>query len=111
MTHASPAPQESQSLAARLATELSIRCSPKMLAVPVRLSPMVVPGLRRPRLLLPMDLMDQLNPSQRAALVFHELVHIRRRDHWVRMLELTVGVAYWWMPLVGAIGRQLRACE
>src|SRR5262249_24020550 len=40
-----------------------------------------------------------------------ELIHIRRRDHLVRMLELAVRVAYWWLPAVGLIGRQLRACE
>jgi beta-lactamase regulating signal transducer with metallopeptidase domain len=39
------------------------------------------------------------------------LVHIKRGDHRVRMLELTVGILYWWLPIVGSIGRQLRACE
>jgi beta-lactamase regulating signal transducer with metallopeptidase domain len=61
--------------------------------------------------LLPMALMSQLNASQKVALLLHELVHIKRGDHLVRILELTVGVAYWWLPIVGSIGRQLRACE
>jgi beta-lactamase regulating signal transducer with metallopeptidase domain len=62
-------------------------------------------------MLLPMALLDRLNDSQRAALLLHELVHIRRGDHLVRMLELAVGVVYWWLPIVGPIGRRLRACE
>jgi len=111
IVHASPAPPEWQSLAARLAAELSIRCSPEILAVPGQLPPLVVPGRRRPRLLLPMDLMDQLGDSQKAAILLHELAHIRRGDHRVRVLELVVGVVYWWLPVVGSIGRQLRACE
>jgi bla regulator protein blaR1 len=111
MAHASPVPSEWQSLAARLASELSIRCPPEILAVPGRLPPLVVPGRHRPRMLLPMALMGQLNASQRVALLLHELVHIKRGDHLVRMLELTIGVAYWWLPIVGSIGRQLRACE
>jgi beta-lactamase regulating signal transducer with metallopeptidase domain len=111
MAHASPAPPEWQSLAARVSTELSIRRPPEILAVPGRLPPLVVAGRRRPRMLLPMALMGRLNASQREALLMHELVHIQRGDHVVRMLELTVSVAYWWLPIVGSIGRQLRACE
>ena len=111
LAHAQAAPPEWQSLAARLASELSIRRPPEILAVPGRLPPLVVPGRRRPRLLLPMDLTGQLSASQREALLLHELVHIQRGDHLVRLLELTVGVAFWWLPIVGLIGRQLRACE
>ena len=111
IAHTRPAPPEWQSLAASLASELSIRCPPEILAMPGRLSPLVVPGWHRPRMLLPMALLGQLNASQRAALLLHELVHIKRGDHLVRMLELTVGVAYWWLPIVGSIGRQLRDCE
>ena len=59
----------------------------------------------------PAALIGQLNASQRMALLLHELVHIKRGDHLVRLLELTVGVAFWWLPIVGSIGRQLRACE
>jgi len=111
IAHAVPAPREWQTLAARLASELSLRSPPEILAVPGRLPPLVVPGRRRARLLLPAALIGRLNASQRAALLLHELTHIKRRDHVVRMLELTVRVAYWWLPLVGSIGRQLRACE
>jgi bla regulator protein BlaR1 len=109
--HASPAPAEWQSLAARLASELSIRCPPEILVVPGRLPPLVIPGLLRSRMLLPMDLLGGLNPSQRVALLLHELVHIKRGDHLVRLLEFAVRVAFWWLPIVGLIGRQLRACE
>ncbi len=109
--HASPAPQEWQSLAAHLSGELSIWRPPEVLAVPGRLPPLVVAGLRRPRMLIPTALMDRLNISQRKALLLHELIHIQRGDHLMRMLELIVSVAYWWLPVVGSIGRQLRECE
>lgn len=111
MAHASPAPPEWQSLAARLSSELSIRRPPTILAVPGRLPPLVVPGRRRPCMLLPMDLLGRIDDSQKEALLLHELIHVQRGDHLVRMLELTVGVAFWWLPIVGSIGRQLRACE
>jgi beta-lactamase regulating signal transducer with metallopeptidase domain len=106
-----PAPQEWQELAAQLGSKLSLRRPPYILAAPGRLPPMVIPGWGRARLLLPEALLSQLNHSQRSALLLHELSHIRRGDHLVRMLELAVSVAFWWFPFVGLIGRQLRACE
>jgi bla regulator protein BlaR1 len=111
LAHAVPAPPEWQTLAVRLSTELSLRSPPEILAVPGRLPPLVVPGRQRPQMLLPADLMGRLNDSQRTVLVLHELIHIQRRDHLVRMLELSVSIVYWWLPLVGSIGRQLRDCE
>jgi beta-lactamase regulating signal transducer with metallopeptidase domain len=111
LAHAVPAPLEWQALTARLAAELSLRRPPEVLAVPGRLPPLVVPGWRRPRLLIPTTLMARLEDPQRTVLVLHELVHLVRRDHLVRLLELAVGVVYWWLPIVGPIGRQLRACE
>jgi beta-lactamase regulating signal transducer with metallopeptidase domain len=62
-------------------------------------------------MLLPAGLLHRLNSAQRRALLLHELMHLRRGDHLVRMLELVVGVAFWWLPGIGAIGRHLRACE
>jgi beta-lactamase regulating signal transducer with metallopeptidase domain len=62
-------------------------------------------------MLLPISLINQLTHSQRVALLLHELSHIKRRDHLVRLFELVVGVVYWWLPGICAIGRRLRACE
>jgi beta-lactamase regulating signal transducer with metallopeptidase domain len=111
LVHASPAPARWRRLAARLARELRLRRPPFVLLIPGRLPPMVVPGWRGPRLLVPQGLIRQLSAAQRESLVLHELVHIKRGDHLVRLLELAAGVAFWWLPLVGSIGRRLRACE
>jgi beta-lactamase regulating signal transducer with metallopeptidase domain len=111
LAHATAAPEEWQRLAVRHCSELSIRRPPEILTVPGNLPPMVIPGWPRARLLLPQGLLSQLNRSQRSALLLHELSHIRRGDHLVRLLELAVSVAFWWLPIFGLIGRQLRACE
>jgi beta-lactamase regulating signal transducer with metallopeptidase domain len=111
MSHGASAPPEWQALAARLAAELSLRRPPEVLAVPGRLPPLVVSGWGRPRMLLPVALMNRLDDSQRTVLLLHELFHLKRRDHLVRILELAVSVAYWWLPMVNLIGRNLRACE
>jgi beta-lactamase regulating signal transducer with metallopeptidase domain len=62
-------------------------------------------------MLLPISLIDQLTHSQRVALLLHELSHIKRRDHLVRLFELVVSVVYWWLPGICTICRRLRACE
>lgn len=111
LAHAAPAPLDWQTAAERLSVELSIRRSPRVLMVPGQLPPMVVPGWGRLRLLVPRELVAGLGESQRTVLLLHELIHIRSRDHWVRLLELAVRIVYWWLPVVGFISRQLRTCE
>ena len=108
---ASPRPAQWQRLATRLSARLSIRRPPTIFVAAGRLPPFVVPGWRGARMLLPAELIGQLNRRQRIALLLHELSHLQRGDHWSRVLELVVGIAYWWLPFVGSIGRQLRSCE
>ena len=68
--------------------------------LPGPIGPMLWPGLGSPSILLPATLWPTLPFSQRQALLLHELAHCKRRDHWVRLLELLATVAYWWNPLV-----------
>ncbi len=44
-------------------------------------------------------------------LLVHELAHLRRRDHWVRMLEMVVMAFYWWCPVAWLVRRALRDAE
>ena len=46
-----------------------------------------------------------------AMILAHELAHLRRRDHWVRAVELIVSTVYWWNPLVWVIRRQIHQAE
>jgi beta-lactamase regulating signal transducer with metallopeptidase domain len=111
LAHAEPTPVKWQTLAARLAGELSLQRVPEVLSAPGRLPPLALPGWRQPRIVLPRDLLDRLTEPQCEALLLHELFHLRRSDHLVRLLELIVWVVYWWLPAVGWVGRRLRACE
>jgi hypothetical protein len=45
------------------------------------------------------------------AILAHELAHLRRRDHWVRRLELLVLALYWWHPAVWWARRELHEAE
>jgi hypothetical protein len=60
---------------------------------------------------MPAMLLGRLDDQQRATLLAHELAHLRRRDHWVRGLELLVLGLYWWFPVVWWARREIREAE
>jgi probable HAF family extracellular repeat protein len=108
---ARPAPAEVQRRARELAPRLGLRRTPEVWFVPAPISPMLWGLAARPRLLVPGALWDRLEPDQRAALLVHELAHFRRRDHWVRLLEVAATGLHWWNPLVWWARRALREAE
>src|SRR5262249_61831254 len=79
--------------------------------LPGRLSPMVWALLGRPRVLVPSGLWERLTAEQQATLLVHELAHLRRRDQWVRGLELVVTGLYWWHPVVWWACHEIREAE
>ncbi len=107
----SPAPPEVQAQAGRLAALLGLRRCPGVWFVPAPVSPMLLALGRMPRLLLPAALWGRLDEGQRDALLAHELAHLRRRDHWVRRLELLVLGLYWWHPVAWWARRRLQEAE
>jgi beta-lactamase regulating signal transducer with metallopeptidase domain len=66
---------------------------------------------RRPVILLPIRLFQQLDDEQVSMILTHELAHLRRRDHWVRVIELVISTVYWWNPLVWIVRRQMHQAE
>ena len=83
---------------------MGLRRAPAVCLVPGRVSPALwMPGLwpGRATLILPAGLVRLLDDRQRAAVIAHELAHLRRGDPWVRWLELVVSGLYWWHPLLG----------
>src|SRR5262245_18528592 len=83
---------------------------PEVLLVPGPVPPMVW-AIGFTRVLFPAGLLDRLDSGGRHALLIHELAHVRRRDHWVRWLELLVLALYWWYPLVWLARYRLQASE
>ena len=57
-------------------------------------------GFVRPRLLLPAGMVEALNPKELRYVFLHELVHLRRRDIYVRWLMSLLQVLHWFNPLV-----------
>jgi bla regulator protein BlaR1 len=94
-----------------LAGHLGLRRAPVVCMVPGQVPPMLWAIGGRPRLLVPSQLWPAMSPDERTSLLLHELAHLKRRDHWVRWLELIVAGLYWWHPVVWWARRALREAE
>jgi TonB family protein len=84
---------------------------PRIVLVAGRVPPMLWGRLTGVVLLLPDELLERLAPPQIDALIAHELAHLKRRDHWVRWLELAVTVIWWFNPVTWWARRRLRQAE
>lgn len=65
-------------------------------------------GLLRPRLLLPLGLIDALNPEELRHIFRHELVHLRRQDLMLGWLLALLQVLHWFNPLIWFSFHRLR---
>lgn len=111
LKHTMPAPERLQRLARDIAGKLNVRRIPNIRFVESVEVPMLWWAGRRATIVLPTKLFQQLDDSEAALILAHELAHLRRRDHWVRAIEMLVSIVYWWNPLVWAIRRQIHRAE
>jgi WD40 repeat protein len=107
---ASPAPGWLVDEVAVSAGRLGLRSVPRVRVVPGGIAPLVW-AVGRPTLYFPAGLLDRLSTEQRLALVTHELAHLRRWDHVVRLIEFAALALYWWCPLAWLARRELRRIE
>ncbi len=68
-----------------------------------------VVGVLRPFILLPATLMTGLAPDQVAAVISHELAHIRRCDLFMNLLQRLVEALLFFHPVVWRISRRMSA--
>src|SRR5437660_701209 len=111
LRYARRAPASLQDQARALAARMGLKDYPRIWLVPGAVSPMLWFVGRTPRLLFPAGLLDQLDHEQRATLLVHELAHYRRRDHWVRFVEMLALGLYWWHPVVWWARHELHEAE
>jgi beta-lactamase regulating signal transducer with metallopeptidase domain len=106
-----PASERLQRLAFEIAGKLCVRRVPDVRYVECVEVPLLWCAGRRPTIVLPMRLLGQFDNESLGLILAHELAHLRRRDHWVRAVELIVSTVYWWNPLVWVIRRQVHQSE
>ncbi|HEV8058884.1 MAG TPA: M56 family metallopeptidase [Gemmataceae bacterium] len=106
-----PAENALQTHALELAARIGLHRCPQVWIVPGRVSPLLWMIGRRGRLVLPAQLLENLNHDQQAALLTHEMAHAHRLDHWVRWVELCALGFYWWNPVAWWACRELHQAE
>jgi beta-lactamase regulating signal transducer with metallopeptidase domain len=93
-----------ENLLCDLRRRLKLRRTVRLLVTDSSLGPAVV-GLLRPTVILPAAIVRDKSPAQIEPLLAHELIHVRRGDLWVGMLQ-TLAVGLWWFhPLVRLASR------
>ncbi|HEY7116246.1 MAG TPA: M56 family metallopeptidase [Tepidisphaeraceae bacterium] len=105
------ASDELRMLALTSARRIGLSRVPEVCFVPGLVCPMLFGVVGRPRVLVPRGLWGRLSPPQRSSLLMHEMAHLKRRDHWVRRVELAVVVLYWWWPVAWWARGRLREAE
>jgi beta-lactamase regulating signal transducer with metallopeptidase domain len=106
-----PASERLQRLAREIAVNFRIRHLPDVRSIEWIDVPLLWCAGRRPTIVLPVRVIAEFAEEQSAMILAHEMAHLRRRDHWVRAVELIVSTVYWWNPLVWLIRRQIHAAE
>ena len=96
--------------AAEVAAAVGLRRVPRLAFAEAALPPMVWPGWR-PVVLLPEALFTSLGADARRLLLWHEFLHLRRRDHLVRWFEVGVVGLYWWNPVAWWAVARLQQAE
>ncbi|MEA4988053.1 MAG: M23/M56 family metallopeptidase [Anaerovorax sp.] len=66
-------------------------------------SPMLV-GLRRPMILLPVSNISEMDLK---LVLTHELMHLKRKDLWVKVLALIAGTLHWFNPFVHVLRKDV----
>ncbi len=106
---AKSAPADLVDLVSSVADEIGLGRVPTVHLVRRVIAPSVYSLGRRAYLLMPVGLSEQLTESELRSVVAHELTHLRRGDHWVRMLEIVAGSLFWWHPVVPFVRRKIHA--
>lgn len=94
----------------RIAERMDIR-RPALRLVRASISPLIRPRIGGAELIFPMELLSRLDVGEQEAILAHELAHVARRDHWVRILELIAVSLCWWHPAVWWARSRLRLAE
>lgn len=97
--------------AERIGRRLRLRRMPEIRMLNLRVSPLVWSLGGKAVVYLPADLFGRWDESTRETILTHELAHVRRGDHRVRLLELAITTLYWWHPVAWWSRARLRELE
>lgn len=90
------------------ADRLRLRCVP-VVGYCERVAVPTVLGVLRPVVLLPLPVITGLTPDEFAAIIRHELAHIRRYDLWMNLLQRVIESLLFFHPVVWWISHRMSA--
>ena len=99
----------SDAVAVPIAAPITVKASAS------RLEPGLV-GIRKPVIVIPAGIEQQLCADEMRAIIAHEVCHWRRRDNLLAAIHMMVEALFWYFPLVWWLGARLnaereRACD
>ncbi|MBS4192885.1 M56 family metallopeptidase [Bacillus sp. FJAT-49705] len=83
--------------------KMKIKCSVK-LAYNNRITSPVLVGLIKPTILLPTKKMSTIELDMA---IRHELIHLKRKDLWTKMLVLVASVLHWFNPFIHILRKEI----
>ncbi len=95
---------ELQALLAQLVRKLKVRRRVCLLITTSRIGPAVI-GLLRPLIVVPEVVVRGKAPEELEAILAHELIHVRRGDLWLGLLQVCSRAVWWFYPLVWWVNR------
>ena len=99
-----PIPEDTAAtLLSSLKAALGVHCDVKLMLNHKITSPMLV-GLRRPMILLPAS---SISERDLKLVLTHELMHLKRKDLWVKVLALIAGTLHWFNPFVHVLRKDV----
>lgn len=97
-------------IACGIAVELGLGRTPELRVGGDAPAPWLV-GLRRPIVVVPAALTGAARRAELTAALTHELAHLRRRDVWLRLLQVAVGALFFFFPVVRWVNRRIDAAR
>ncbi len=91
-----------------LKTKLGIRRRVDFNESTVVTQPMII-GVLKPMILVPIGLLNDLQPKEVEAILLHELAHIRRNDFLVNLIQSLVDTVFFFNPAVYWLSAMIRA--
>jgi len=88
------------------AEAVGLRHVPRVFASPFAPAPFCL-GLVKPVVVVPDEILRELDDGQMLAVLIHEAAHIVRRDAWVSLAQRIAIVLFWWNVLIYRIREQI----
>ena len=104
---AGPAGPEVTALVAAVARRIGLARAPEVRIEAHGAVPWVI-GVGRPVLVLPASVVDR---AELAAVIGHELAHLRRRDAWLRIVQVVAAALFFFFPVVRWVNRRIDAAR